>query len=49
MFISVALVAFIRKILIMSLKSGETQAQLSLIAAIAVLGGVYWLVSKVKD
>ncbi|MEK6792137.1 MAG: protoglobin domain-containing protein [Deltaproteobacteria bacterium] len=48
-FISVALVAFIRKILIMSLKSGETQAQLSLIAAIAVLGGVYWLVSKVKD
>lgn len=48
-FISVALVAFIRKILVMSLKSDETQAQLSLIAAIAVLGGVYWLVSKVKD
>ncbi len=48
-FISVALVAFIRKVLIVSFKSGEYQAQLSLIAAIAVLGGVYWLVSKVKD
>lgn len=48
-FISVALVAFIRKILVVSLKSDAVEAQISLIAAVAVLGGVYWLVSKVKD
>jgi uncharacterized membrane protein (DUF373 family) len=46
-FISVALVAVIRKILVTSLKSDAVEAQLSLIGAVAVLGVVYWLVSKV--
>ncbi|MBI1910603.1 MAG: phosphate-starvation-inducible PsiE family protein [Deltaproteobacteria bacterium] len=50
-FISVALVAVIRKILVASLKhdAGAFEAQLALIAAVAVLGAVYWLVSKVDS
>ncbi len=49
-FISVALVAMIRKILVTTLKSEAVEAQVSLIAAVAVLGVVYWLVSRVdKD
>ncbi len=48
-FISVALVAVIRKILVTSLKADEVEAQLSLIIAVAVLGGVYWLVAKVDN
>lgn len=48
-FISVALVAVIRKILVTSLKSDAVDAQLSLIGAVAVLGAVYWLVSKVDS
>lgn len=48
-FISVALVAVIRKILVTSLKSDAVEAQISLIAAVAVLGAVYWLVSKVDS
>ena len=49
-FISVALVAVIRKILITTL-STETQlsSQLSLVFAIAVLGVIYWLIAKVED
>lgn len=47
-FISVALVAIIRKILITSLKSEAVEAQLSLIAALAVLGILYWVVSKLE-
>lgn len=47
-FINVALVAIIRKILIASLKHGEVEAQLSLVAALGVLGVVYWLVAKVE-
>jgi len=45
-FVSVAMVAIIRKILVTSLKSEAVEAQYSLIAALAVLGGLYWLVSK---
>ena len=48
-FISVALVAVIRKILVTTLKAEAVEAQLSLIIAVAVLGGVYWLVSKVDN
>jgi len=48
-FVSVALVAIIRKILVTSLKADAVEAQLSLILAVAVLGGVYWLVSKVDN
>jgi len=48
-FVSVALVAMIRKILITSLKSGAVEAQLSLIAAVAVLGFIYWLISKTES
>ncbi|MBI5599627.1 MAG: phosphate-starvation-inducible PsiE family protein [Deltaproteobacteria bacterium] len=47
-FISVALVAVIRKILVASLAHEALGAQLSLIAAVAVLGGVYWLISRVE-
>ena len=48
-FISVALVAIIRKILVTSLYGGEEiGAQLTLIAAVAVLGGVYWLIAKIE-
>jgi len=48
-FVSVAMVAVIRKILVASLKSGQVTAQLSLIAALAVLGVVYWIVSKTES
>ncbi|MEK7772901.1 MAG: protoglobin domain-containing protein [Deltaproteobacteria bacterium] len=47
-FINVALVAIIRKILVASLRHGEVEAQLSLVAALAVLGVVYWLIAKVE-
>ena len=47
-FVGVALVAVIRKILITSLKSDAVEAQWSLIAALAVLGGLYWLISFVE-
>ncbi len=48
-FISVALVAIIRKILVATLSKEAIGAQLSLIAAVAVLGGVYWLISRVEE
>lgn len=49
-FISVAMVAVIRKILVTSLKSGTgaTDAQYSLIAALGVLGVLYWLITKTE-
>ncbi len=47
-FVSVALVAIIRKILVTTLKAEAVEAQISLIAAVAVLGVVYWLISKVE-
>ncbi len=47
-FISVALVAMIRKILVASLKHDAVEAQLSLVAAVAVLGAVYWLIARVE-
>jgi len=45
-FISVALVAMIRKILISTLSHGDVSQQLSLMVGLAILGGVYWLISK---
>ena len=47
-FVSVAMVAVIRKVLVTSLKSEEAaiEAQYSLVVALAVLGMVYWIVSK---
>ena len=47
-FISVALVAIIRKMLIASLRHEAVEAQVTLIAAVAVLGVVYWLIAKVE-
>ncbi len=47
-FISVALVAVIRKILVMSLAHEAVEAQITLIAAVAVLGVIYWLIAKVE-
>lgn len=47
-FIGVALVAVIRKLLVVMLKAEAVEAQFSLIAAIAVLGAVYWLISKIE-
>jgi len=48
-FVGVALVAVIRKLLIIMLKSEAIEAQFSLIAAIAVLGAVYWLISRIEQ
>jgi uncharacterized membrane protein (DUF373 family) len=47
-FIGVALVAVIRKLLVIMLKAEAIEAQFSLIAAIAVLGAVYWLISRIE-
>jgi len=48
-FVSVALVAVIRDILITTLRHHEAvETRLTLIAAVAVLGGVYWLISKTE-
>ncbi|MEE8574024.1 MAG: protoglobin domain-containing protein [Thermodesulfobacteriota bacterium] len=47
-FVSVALVAVIRKILVTTLKAEAVEAQMTLIIATAVLGVVYWLISKVE-
>ena len=48
-FVGVALVAVIRKLLIIMLKSEAIEDQFSLIAAIAVLGAVYWLISRIEQ
>jgi uncharacterized membrane protein (DUF373 family) len=48
-FISVAMVAVIRKILVTTLAAEAIEAQISLIAAVAVLGVVYWLISRVEQ
>ena len=48
-FVSVAMVAIIRKILVSSLKTEAVEAQLSLIMALAVLGAVFWIVSKTES
>ncbi len=49
-FISVAMVALIRKILVASLKSdvAALQSQYALIAAMLVLGILYWIISKAE-
>lgn len=47
-FIGVALVAVIRKLLVIMLKAEAVEAQVSLIAAVAVLGAVYWLISRIE-
>jgi uncharacterized membrane protein (DUF373 family) len=48
-FVSVALVAIIRDILITTLKEHESiEMRLTLIAAVAVLGGIYWLIAQVE-
>lgn len=49
-FVSVAMVAIIRKILVTTLKSeaAAVQSQYSLIVALAVLGGVYWIIHKTE-
>jgi len=47
-FVSVALVAVIRKVLIASLQHDDYNAQWPLIASIATLGVVYWLIYKTE-
>src|SRR3990172_6471422 len=47
-FVSVALVAIIRKILVTSLRTEAVEAQITLVAAVAVLGFVYWLIARVE-
>jgi len=49
-FVSVAMVAVIRKVLVTTLKSepAAVQAQYSLIVALAVLGVVYWIIHKTE-
>jgi uncharacterized membrane protein (DUF373 family) len=48
-FISVALVAVIRKILITTISAEAIEAQIALIAALAVLGVVYWLIARLEE
>jgi uncharacterized membrane protein (DUF373 family) len=48
-FISVALVAVIRKILITTISAEAIEAQVALIAALAVLGVVYWLIARLEE
>ncbi len=48
-FVSVAMVAIIRKILITSLKSEEVNAQIFLLVALAVLGAIFWIISKTES
>lgn len=47
-FIGVAMVTVIRKILVTSLQSEAIEAQVSLVLALAVLGVVYWIVVKTE-
>lgn len=47
-FVSVAMVAVIRKILVTSLKTEAVEAQYSLISALAVLGLLWWIISKTE-
>ncbi len=47
-FINVAFVATIREILVTSLSHEDMDLQITLVATVAVLGIVYWLVSKVE-
>lgn len=48
-FIGVAMVTVIRKILVASLQSGAVETQVSLVLALAVLGMVFWIVSKTEE
>jgi uncharacterized membrane protein (DUF373 family) len=48
-FVSVAMVAIIRKILITSLKSDELNAQIFLVIALGVLGAILWIISKTES
>lgn len=47
-FIGVAMVTVIRKILVASLSTGSVDKQVSLVLALAVLGMVFWIVAKVE-
>ncbi len=49
-FVSVAMVAVIRKVLVTTLKRepAAIQAQYSLVVALAVLGAVYWIIHKTE-
>ncbi len=48
-FVSVAMVAIIRKILITSLKSDELNTQIFLVIALGVLGAILWIISKTES
>jgi uncharacterized membrane protein (DUF373 family) len=48
-FIGVALVAFIRETLIMTLRHENMEKQYIFIALILVLGVVFWLVKRAED
>lgn len=47
-FVSVAMVAIIRKILVSSLQSHKPNAQMFLLASLAVLGVIFWIISKTE-
>ena len=47
-FVSVAMVAIIRKILVSSLQTHTANAQMFLLAALAVLGVIFWIISKTE-
>lgn len=47
-FVSVAMVAVIRKVLVTSLETTEANTQMFLLAALAVLGAIFWIISKAE-
>jgi uncharacterized membrane protein (DUF373 family)/hemoglobin-like flavoprotein len=49
LFVGVALVAFIRKVLVASLAHESIQVELMYLAGILILGAIYWLVSRTES
>lgn len=47
-FVSVAMVAIIRKILVTSLETDEVNQQVFLLSSLAILGAIFWIVSKTE-
>jgi uncharacterized membrane protein (DUF373 family)/hemoglobin-like flavoprotein len=49
LFVGVALVAFIRKVLVASLAHESVQVEILYLAGILILGAIYWLVSRTES
>jgi uncharacterized membrane protein (DUF373 family) len=49
LFVGVALVAFIRKVLVASLAHESLQVEVLYLGGILILGAIYWLVSRAES